>query len=228
MVMTQVLAFDVNETLLDLKALDGRFEELFGTAALRPLWFGQMLQLAFVGGLTGAYVDFTTAQRAALRMLAARQDVVLTDGQVDETVALMSSLPPHPEVPDALARLAESPLQLVALTNSVQDVAEQQLANAGIRKYFDRVISADTVQHLKPSPEPYQSVADAFGVPIGEVRLIAAHNWDITGALEAGCQAAFISRPGMVLSPHGPQPDLVADDLAALAGLILERDAPAS
>ncbi len=55
--MAQVLAFDVNETLLDLKALDGRFEELFGTAALRPLWFGQMLQLAFVGGLTGAYVS---------------------------------------------------------------------------------------------------------------------------------------------------------------------------
>ncbi len=222
--MTQVLAFDVNETLLDLKALDGRFEELFGTAALRPLWFAQMLQLAFVGGLTGAYVDFTTAQRAALRMLAARQDVVLSDAEVDETVALMSSLPPHPEVADALARLGESPLHLVALTNSVQDVAEQQLTNAGIRKYFDRVISADTVQHLKPAPEPYQAVAAAFDVPIGEVRLIAAHNWDITGALEGGCRAAFVSRPGMVLSPHGPQPDLVADNLTTLADLILEDD----
>ncbi|GAB2589369.1 haloacid dehalogenase type II [Kribbella endophytica] len=226
--MTQVLAFDVNETLLDLKALDGRFEELFGTAALRPLWFGQMLQLAFVGGLTGAYVDFTSAQRAALRMLAARQDVVLSDAEVDETVGLMSSLPAHPEVADALARLGESSLKLVALTNSVQDVAEQQLTNAGIRKYFDRVISADTVQHLKPAPEPYQAVAAAFDVPIGEVRLIAAHNWDITGALEAGCRAAFISRPGMVLSPHGPQPDLVADDLTALTDLILERDTSTS
>ncbi|MGC4938805.1 haloacid dehalogenase type II [Kribbella sp. DT2] len=225
--MTQVLAFDVNETLLDLKALDGRFEELFGTAALRPLWFAQMLQLAFVGGLTGAYVDFTTAQRAALRMLGTRQGVVLSDEQVDETVALMSSLPPHPEVPDALARLADSPLRLVALTNSVQDVAEQQLANAGIRQYFDRVMSADTVGHLKPAPAPYQAVAAAYGVPIGEVRLIAAHNWDITGALEAGCQAAFISRPGMVLSPHGPQPELVAADLTVLAGLILENDTPA-
>lgn len=226
--MTQVLAFDVNETLLDLKALDGRFEELFGTAALRPLWFGQMLQLAFVGGLTGAYVDFTTAQRAALRMLAARQDVVLSDAEVDETVGLMSSLPAHPEVADALARLGESSLKLVALTNSVQEVAEQQLTNAGIRKYFDRVISADAVQHLKPAPEPYQAVAAAFDVPIDEVRLIAAHNWDITGALEAGCRAAFISRPGMVLSPHGPQPDLVADDLTALADLILEHDTATS
>ncbi|MEV6286185.1 haloacid dehalogenase type II [Kribbella sp. NPDC051770] len=224
--MTHVLAFDVNETLLDLQALDPRFEELFGTAATRPLWFGQMLQLAFVGGLTGAYVDFTTAQQAALRMLAERQGVVLSDEQVNETVALMSSLPPHPEVPEALARLAGTPLRLVALTNSVQDVAEQQLTNAGIRQYFDRVISADTVRHLKPAREPYQAVADAFGVPIGEVRLIAAHSWDVTGALEAGCKAAFISRPGMVLSPHGPRPDLVGGDLAVLTDSILERDLP--
>ncbi|ONI73802.1 haloacid dehalogenase, type II [Kribbella sp. ALI-6-A] len=222
--MTQVLAFDVNETLLDLKALDPRFEDLFGTAALRPLWFAQMLQLAFVGGLTGAYVDFTSAQKAALRMLAARQRVELSDDQVDQTVALMSSLPPHPEVPDALARLAATPLKLVALTNSVQEVAEQQLVNAGIRVHFDQVMSADTVRHLKPSPEPYQAVAAAYDVPVGEVRLIAAHSWDVTGALQAGCRAAFVARPGMVLSPLGPRPDMVADDLAALAGLIVERD----
>jgi 2-haloacid dehalogenase len=45
-----VIAFDVNETLLDLRALDDPFERVFGTAALRPQWFAPMLQLAFVGG----------------------------------------------------------------------------------------------------------------------------------------------------------------------------------
>jgi 2-haloacid dehalogenase len=59
--MTSVLAFDVNESLLDLTALDPMFETVLGDAALRPTWFGSMLQLSFVGGLTGRYVDFTTA-----------------------------------------------------------------------------------------------------------------------------------------------------------------------
>jgi 2-haloacid dehalogenase len=222
--VTQVLAFDVNETLLDLKALDGAFEALFGTPAARPAWFAQMLQLSFVGGLTGGYVDFTTAQRAALRMLAKRQNLSLSDDQVEATVSLMTSLPPHPEVPEALARLAETPLRLVALTNSVQDVAEQQLRNAGIHNHFDRVMSADAVRHLKPAKEPYLAVAAAFDLPIGEVRLIAAHSWDVTGALEAGCRAAFLSRPGMVPSPIGPQPDLIADNLTDLADLILRHD----
>ena len=38
--MRRVIAFDVNETLLDLRALD----RLFGDAARRRQWFGQMLQ----------------------------------------------------------------------------------------------------------------------------------------------------------------------------------------
>ena len=49
----EVIAFDVNETLLDLSSLDEAFEEVLGSAELRPLWFAQMLQLSFVGGLTG-------------------------------------------------------------------------------------------------------------------------------------------------------------------------------
>ena len=52
--MTTVIAFDVNETLLDMRALDPYFEALFGSAALRAQWFAQMLYLSFVGGLTAS------------------------------------------------------------------------------------------------------------------------------------------------------------------------------
>jgi hypothetical protein len=61
--VASVIAFDVNETLLDLGALDAPFAALLGSAALRPQWFQLMLQLAFTGGLTGRYGDFTAAQR---------------------------------------------------------------------------------------------------------------------------------------------------------------------
>ncbi len=62
--MSRVIAFDVNETLLDLAALDPLVERAFGDASLRPLWFALMLQVAFVGVITGNYVDFTSAQHA--------------------------------------------------------------------------------------------------------------------------------------------------------------------
>jgi 2-haloacid dehalogenase len=220
-----IIAFDVNETLLDLRALDPEFERLFGSAALRGQWFAQMLQLSFVGGLVDDYVDFGSAQHAAMLMLAERHGVALGEDDAAAMVLRMSSLPAHPEVPAALRALRDTGLIAVALVNSVESVGEAQLTNAGIRDCFDRVISADSVKRLKPAREPYQAVADAYGVPISDVRLVAAHSWDVTGALAAGCRAAFVARPGMVLSPLGRRPDIVGPDIAAVVDRIIAIDA---
>jgi 2-haloacid dehalogenase len=222
--MRTIIAFDVNETLLDLRALDPIFQQVFGDAALRRAWFAQMLQIAFVGTITGSYVDFTTAQHAALRMVAAQRSHNLGDADADRIVGMMSQLPAYPEVDTALRRLVDAGFRIAALTNSVKDVAEAQLTNAGIRRNFEHVLSADQVRRLKPAPEPYRMVAEQFVTSIGDVRLVAAHAWDITGALEAGCLAAFVARPGMVLSPIGKQPDIVGRDMHEVAEQIVQRD----
>jgi 2-haloacid dehalogenase len=216
-----VIAFDVNETLLDLRALDGAFEEVLGDAALRGQWFAQMLQLAFVGEITGRYVDFTSAQRAALAMVAERARAELPDAGARRIVEGMRALPPHPEVAGALARLRAGGLTLAALTNSPLDVARDQLDHADLADAFDAILSADEVRALKPRPEPYELVARRFGVPLADVRLVAAHAWDVAGALAAGCRAAFVRRPGMVLSPLGERPDIVGEDLDEVADAIL-------
>jgi 2-haloacid dehalogenase len=222
--MATVIAFDVNETLLDLSALDEPFERVLGDAAMRQQWFALMLQVSFVGGLTDYYVDFSAAQHAAFLMLAERIGTEVTDEDATAMVARMNSLPPHPEVADALQILRGSDLAVVALTNSVASVAESQLANAGLRPLFDAVMSADSVGHLKPAREPYAAVAEAFGVGLGEVRLVAAHWWDVAGAMRAGCRAAFVARPTMPLSPAWPRPDIVEPDLAGVVRRIVEID----
>src|SRR5688500_14031723 len=107
--MTGVVAFDVNETLLDLSALDPAFEELFGSTALRPQWFAQMLQLAFVGGLSGEYVDFSAAQHAALLMLGEKVGRTVDPVEATDMVERMSSLPPYPEVAEALRWRSDEP-----------------------------------------------------------------------------------------------------------------------
>jgi 2-haloacid dehalogenase len=217
----RVIAFDVNETLLDLRSLDPVFEELLGDASLRAVWFAHMLQVAFVGAITDRYVDFTTAQRAALAMLAERRGATLPAGAADRLAAAMRTLPPHADAPGALERLRAGGLELAALSNSPQEVERAQLAHAGLADHFDAILSADDVRALKPRREPYELVARSFGVATADVRLVSAHAWDVAGALAAGCRAAFVARPGMPLSPIGPQPDIVAPDLADLADRIL-------
>jgi 2-haloacid dehalogenase len=222
--MQKIIVFDVNETLLDLRALDSIFEQIFGDAALRPMWFSQMLQVAFVGTITGSYVDFTSAQHAALSMLAARRGIQLKDGDSDRIVGAMSHLPAYSEVGPALLLLVDAGFRLAALTNSVNEVAEAQLTNAGLRSSFEQVLSADEVRRLKPAHEPYQMAAQHFATDPSGVRLVAAHSWDISGALEAGCSAAFVARPGMVLSPIGKQPEIVGRDIQEVAEQIIQRD----
>jgi 2-haloacid dehalogenase len=216
-----VIAFDVNETLLDLRPLDPVFDDLFGDASARVQWFGQMLQVAFVGAITDRYVDFTSAQRAALDMLAQRRGVTLPPDAADRVTATMRALPAHPEVADALSRLRAGGHQLAALSNSPPEVEEAQLAHAGLTDHFDAILSADTVRALKPRREPYELAARTFGVPIDEVTFVAAHAWDVAGALAAGCRAAFVARPGMPRNPIDGEPDFVGADLGEIADRIL-------
>ena len=205
--MTNVLAFDVNETLLDLGALDPLFTELLGDARLRPAWFGTVLQLSFVGGLTGQYVDSTTAQRAALQMTAARASHEISTASVETIIDAMRRLPAHPDVVPALTRLREAGGRLIALTNSAPDVAQAQLTNAGLAELFEEICSADEVRALKPFAAPYLMVADRCGgrywrVVSGGRSCLGRHRRDggrcasrVHRARVARCQARWAPSP---------------------------------
>jgi 2-haloacid dehalogenase len=223
--MARVCVFDVNETLLALGALDPHFERVFGDASVRRAWFSQLLQSALVATVTGAYSDFGRAGGAALEMVAKREGVEISDEDRQMILGGMRELPPHPEVAESLERLREAGLRLATLTNSPRQVAEDQINNSGLRDYFEQLLSADDVQRLKPAPEPYRMAAESLGVEVGGIRLVAAHAWDVAGALRAGCAAAFVARPGMVLDPLVERPDVVGDDLREVADRILEVEA---
>jgi 2-haloacid dehalogenase len=107
------------------------------------------------------------------------------------------------------------------LTNSTLQVARAQLEYAGLAPLFEQILSADTVRRLKPAREPYLMAAERMRVAPGDLLLVAAHAWDVTGALRVGCGAAFVARPGMVLDPLAPQPLVVGADLSAVADLII-------
>jgi 2-haloacid dehalogenase len=222
--MRRVQVFDVNETLLDLGAMDPHFERVFGDARVRQAWFTQMIQSALVATVTGAYSQFGAIGMAALEMTAEQTGVELRDEDREAILGQMRRLPAHPEVPGALGRLREAGLRLAALTNSTEQVAGAQLEHAGLIDVFELVLSADTVRRLKPAPEPYRMAAERLGVAVGEVRLTAAHAWDLAGAARAGCATAFVARPGKVLDPLVERPDVVGADLAEVADGILAAD----
>ncbi len=220
----RVLVFDVNETLLDLRALDPHFARVFGDAAVRREWFATMLQSALLLTVTGPYFDFGAHFRAALALTAEKRGVTVSEADEKAILGQVRKLPAHPEVRESLTRLRDAGFRMAALTNSIGLVEEAQLTNAGIRDLFDEALSADDAKRLKPAPEAYAAAASKLGVPLGQVRLIAAHGWDVAGAMRAGCAAAFVARPGALWNPLLEKPDVWGNDLREVADQIIARD----
>ena len=217
----RILVFDVNETLLNVRALDPLFEGVFGDRNAIREWFSLLLLHSEVATLAGPYFDFVTIARAALQMTAAARAVPLRTAEEDQILDGMSNLPPHPEVAEALALLGGAGYRLVTLTNNSWPVLSQQMRASGLGMYFERNFSVDAVRRFKPAPEPYRMVAAELGVATGDLRMVAAHAWDIVGAMQAGCAGAFVARAGKVLFPLVQPPDIEGPDLMAVARRIV-------
>jgi 2-haloacid dehalogenase len=67
-------------------------------------------------------------------------------------------------------------------------------------------------------------VSSALAVEGSSLRLVAAHTWDIVGALAAGWKAALLARPGNAALLIGAQPDIVGKDLRTIATRIISMD----
>ena len=222
--MKKLIVFDVNETLLDLRALDQEFERVFGDPSRRGGWFAQVLQNSLVATITGKYDDFGKIAGAALDMSAQRDRIELLPEDRNAILSGIRSLPAHPDAKMGLNRLRDAEFRLFTLTNSPPHVVEAQLKNSGLFEYFEAIFSVDAVKRFKPDAEVYKMTARELGVPVDEVLLVAAHEWDVAGALIAGCAAAFIARPGKVLNPLMPVPDIVGNNLIEVAEKIVSAD----
>lgn len=222
--MARIIVFDVNETLLDVQTLSPYFEHMFGDKHALKEWFSLLLLHSEAATLAGPYFDFGTLAGAALDMIGASRAQPVAEVEKNRILDAIVHLPPHPEVKHALGILKKAGLRMVTLTNSSQKAVEQQVRNAGLAEFFEKNFSIDTINRYKPAPEAYRMVADGMAVDIGRLRLVAAHGWDILGAMQAGCAAGFIARKGQTLFPLVKPPDVVGPDLTTVAEQIISRE----
>lgn len=221
----KTIVFDVNETLLDLASMRPRFEEAFGSSDLVGPWFSQLLRHSLVATVTDAYEPFDALAVDALFLVTRKAGIDRSDFELRQVADGMRHLDPHPDVVPAITKLKEHGFRVATLTNSPPDLLVDQLTNAGIIDLFDATLSVDPVRKFKPHPGVYLSGANRLGIDISDMRLVAAHDWDVTGAIRAGASAAFVARSGMLLSPVSAVPDIVQPDLASVSEAIVFSDA---
>ncbi|WP_417380282.1 haloacid dehalogenase type II [Gimesia sp.] len=217
------LFFDVNETLLDLDAMKQSVAAaLGGRPDLLPLWFTTMLQHSLVATVGDHYDDFGVIGAATLQMVARNHDIDLSDDAAKQALAPIRSLPAHPDVRPALEQLKEAGYRMVTLTNSSQAGVDAQMKNAGLTDLFEDRLSVEDVQMFKPHSHVYKWASRKMNVPPEDCMLIAAHGWDIAGALWAGWRGAFVARPGAQLYPLAKHPEINQPDMHQVVAQLLQ------
>ncbi len=218
--MVDVLVLDVNETLSDLEPMRERFVAAGLPAHSLDTWFASTLRDGFALSTAGAYAEFRTVGADVLAAQLSAAGVEPSEETVGGVLSGMTQLSLHPDVEPGLRRLHEAGLRIVTLTNGSVAMSERMFTEGGIMPLLEHRLDVGAPQRWKPHPAAYQHAADACGVPLDRMALVAVHPWDIDGARRAGLQGYYLDRRGTPYPKAFLEPDLVAPDLLGLADVL--------
>jgi 2-haloacid dehalogenase len=200
----RAVLLDVFETVLRVDALRSRFIDVGRPEYECELFFTRTLRDGMALTLGGGVRPFAEVARAALRTITGH---TLSDPALDHVLEGFRELPPHEDVEPALMALARARIPVYAFTNGSIDVASDSLDAAGLRTYMRGLLSTEQIHAFKPPGRVYHWACQQVDVPADRVALIAAHWWDVHGAVRAGLVGALATRlegraPDISARPH--------------------------
>lgn len=183
--------------------------------ALSADWRRKQLEYTWLRSLQHRHADFRGITGQALDWALARHG--LTDPALHgRLMALYDRLPPFPEVPEALGRLAGAGWRLAILSNGTPAMLESAVGAAGLAGRFAAVLSVEEVGIFKPAPEVYALVEARLGVAPGATVFVSSNGWDAWGAAAYGMRAVWVNRAGAPAERLPGRPERVLPDLSAL------------
>jgi len=212
----EVVAFDVNETLLDLAPVRAALVEAGQPESLLPTVFARTLLTGFAAAAVGSWCRFRDAFDTALS-----QASDLSGDQRETVLEGFGELAPHPDVEPALRRLVEAGFRVVTLSHGSPGVAEAGLERGGIAPLVERSLSSEEIRAWKPAREAYLWAAGSCGVAPDRMALVASHGWDVLGAQHAGLTGAWFPRSERTYPAVYEAPHLAAADLAGIVDALV-------
>lgn len=220
---SRVVLFDVIETLFSLAPLKERFRRNGATGESAELFFAQLLRDAFALSAAGVFKPFPEIAQGTLKVLLESRGHQDVDSAVKDILSVFGELPAHPDVEAALEAVHQAGARAVLLTNGSRANTEKLVAGAGLSGQVDDVISIEDFQVWKPRAEVYLEACRHCGVGPDNTTLIAAHAWDVHGAMEAGLEGIWVKRQDSAYHRLMGQPKGLADSLTQAVSMALGR-----
>jgi 2-haloacid dehalogenase len=214
--------FDAYGTLFDVGSVVGRHRARLGDAAQRlsALWRQKQLEYTWLRSLMGRYADFLTVTRQAL--LYSLGACGIEDAQLAEDLLAGYNTPEaYPEVGAALGTLHASGLRLAILSNGSPLMLEAAVKSARLDRFFETLLSVDSVGVYKPDPRVYGMATQHFQAAPSDLAFVSANAWDIAGASTFGLRAFWVNRTGQQGENLPGAPEARIPSLAGLPQLLL-------
>lgn len=112
---------------------------------------------------------------------------------------LREDVPVKPGVHELLEYFRKNDVRLAVASSSYEEQIESNLKIAGIRSYFDAIVSGKEVRHGKPAPDIFLLAAEKIGCRPQECYVFEDSSNGIRAGHAAGCTSIMI-------------PDLIAPD----------------
>lgn len=223
--MATTLAFDVYGTLVDTSGVVKALKDLVGDKAdnFSDIWRNKQLEYSFRRGLMKDYVKFSVCTQQALDYTCEYLDVDLSSKQKEDLMNQYNDLPAFPDVIEALTSLRASRHNMYAFSNGDPVSVDAVLTSAGLRDYFDGIISVDDLKTFKPNPDVYHYFLEKSATDIAQSWLISSNPFDVIGALNTGIKAAWIRRSrNMIFDPWDYQPSVTITTLPEFSSYLEE------
>ncbi|HJV91950.1 MAG TPA: haloacid dehalogenase type II [Azonexus sp.] len=192
----KAIAFDAYATLFDVYCMEALAEEYFPGQgkALTMLWRQKQIEYTRIRSMSSQFRTFWEVTRDALVFAARSLQLAMSDSQRQHLMNQYACLRPFPENQATLEALKAMGLPLAILSNGTHSMLDIAVKYNDMNHLFAHILSADSVQKFKTSPEVYQLAVDAFRLPARDILFVSANAWDACAGTWFGFTTFWVNR----------------------------------
>lgn len=211
----RAVIFDLDGTMTDTEKY---FQRAWAEAAARCGYYMDREKTLALRSLGMPYVD--ELLKEWFGESCRPEEIKALSHSIFSSIAEENGVELRPGAEELLTFLKSKGIVIALATAGSTDRAEKQLTAAGVRNYFDKVISSNMVSFGKPAPDTYLHACEVIGVRPGEAIAVEDSPNGVKSAHAAGCRVVLVPDQSAPEEEIKPMLYACVDSLDKIAGLI--------
>ena len=178
---TKAVVFDAYGTLFDVNSAAKKCKDKIGAKweTFANFWRTTQLEYTWLRSLMKRHKNFWDITEDSLDK--SMKVFNINKNMKNELLSLYKILSPYPEVRGVLEDLKKKNFKLAILSNGTPNLLNELVESNKLNNLFDDLFSIEDVKNYKPDPSVYELPIKKYKIKSGEITLLSANTWDVSG-----------------------------------------------